>query len=398
MNSDKATALGSRPGDMVWIPGGVFQMGSDRHYPEEAPVSQVRVDGFFIDQYPVTNRQFAAFVAATGYRTVAERGLDPSAFPDLASTLLQPGSMMFSPPRRPVDLSDVSNWWAWTARSLLASSRRSTEARSRRASIIPWCTSRSKTLRLTLGGAGKALPTEAEWEFSARGGLDGAEFAWGNDFAPGGVRKAHTWEGEFPWRNLHPDGLQRTSPIGRYPSNGYGLFDMIGNIWEWTTDWFAGGHQSNTCCVADSRRGGGMDLSYDPAQPAVRIPRKVVKGGSFLCAANYCRRYRPAARHAQMIDSGMSHIGFRCISDRIFRGNTMTNETKPGTRLNRRAMLLSGTSLVAATGLISAARAEGTDPSQSAAAQRPARRQTQYRRHLGRRYRHQQSVVLLHRD
>jgi sulfatase modifying factor 1 len=312
LNSDKATALGSRPGDMVWIPGGVFQMGSDRHYPEEAPVSQVRVDGFFIDPYPVTNRQFAAFVAATGYRTVAERGLDPSTFPDLASTLLQPGSMMFSPPRRPVDLSDVSNWWAWRPGAYW----RHPEGRGSSVAARldhPVVHIAFEDAAAYAGWCRKALPTEAEWEFSARGGLDGAEFAWGNDFAPGGVRKAHTWEGEFPWRNLHPDGLQRTAPIGRYPSNGYGLFDMIGNIWEWTTDWFAGGHQSNTCCVADSLRGGGMDLSYDPAQPAVRIPRKVVKGGSFLCAANYCRRYRPAARHAQMIDSGMSHIGFRCI-------------------------------------------------------------------------------------
>jgi formylglycine-generating enzyme required for sulfatase activity len=128
---------------------------------------------------------------------------------------------------------------------------------------------------------------------------------------------ANTWEGEFPWQNLRPAGLQRTSPVGHYPPNGYGLFDMIGNVWEWTTDWFAGSHQGQTeapCCVPDNPRGGSVDLSYDPAQPTVRIPRKVVKGGSFLCAASYCRRYRPAARHAQMVDSGMSHIGFRCVS------------------------------------------------------------------------------------
>ena len=163
---------------------------------------------------------------------------------------------------------------------------------------------------------GKALPTEAEWEFAARGGLEGAEFAWGNDFAPAGVRMANTWEGEFPWKNLRPAGLQRTSPIGHYAPNGYGLFDMIGNVWEWTTDWFAAMAERAAeapCCGPDNPRGGCIEDSYDPAQPTVRIPRKVVKGGSFLCAPSYCRRYRPAARHAQMIDSGMSHVGFRCV-------------------------------------------------------------------------------------
>jgi formylglycine-generating enzyme len=315
LQSDKATALGGNPGDMVWITGGAFQMGSDRHYPEEAPVSQVRVEGFFIDPYPVTNRQFAAFVAATGYRTVAERGLDPSGFPHLAPALLQPGSMMFHPPRRPVDLGDVRNWWVWRQGAYWRhpDGRGSSVAARLDHPVVHIAFEDAATYA---GWRGKALPTEAEWEFAARGGLDGAEFAWGNDFAPGGVRMAHTWEGDFPWRNLHPAELQRTSPVGHYASNGHGLFDMIGNVWEWTTDWFASSHQSDTkaaCCVADNPHGGCIDLSYDPAQPAVRIPRKVVKGGSFLCAANYCRRYRPAARHAQMIDSGMSHIGFRCI-------------------------------------------------------------------------------------
>jgi formylglycine-generating enzyme len=134
--------------------------------------------------------------------------------------------------------------------------------------------------------------------------------------SPNGVRMAHTWEGEFPWKNLRPPGLQRTSPVGSYPPNGYGLFDMIGNVWEWTTDWYADSHGSRVelpCCGSDRRHGGSVDQSYDLAQPTVQIPRKVVKGGSFLCAPSYCRRYRPAARHAQMIDTGMSHIGFRCV-------------------------------------------------------------------------------------
>jgi len=300
---------------MVWVPGGEFLMGSDRHYPEEAPVSRVCVDGFYVDPAPVTNRQFSGFIAATGYRTVAERGLDPSAFPELAPALLQPGSMMFNPPRRPVDLGNVGNWWVWRPRAYWRHPEgRGSSVAARldhpvvhvafedAAAYARWC--------------GKELPTEAEWEFAARGGLDGAEFAWGDDFAPNGVRMAHTWEGEFPWRNLHPADLRRTAPVGRYPANGYGLFDMTGNVWEWTTDWYAGSRQQSgksACCVMDNPRGGDVDQSYDPTQPAVRIPRKVVKGGSFLCAPSYCRRYRPAARHAQMIDSGMSHIGFRCI-------------------------------------------------------------------------------------
>jgi sulfatase modifying factor 1 len=164
--------------------------------------------------------------------------------------------------------------------------------------------------------AGKDLPSEAEWEFAARGGLDGAEFAWGDEFAPGGRMMANTWQGEFPWQNLCFDGFEGTSPIGSFPANGYGLFDMAGNVWEWTSDWFTARHAADPakpCCAPQNPRGGAMDGSCDPKQPGTPIPSKVVKGGSFLCAPNYCRRYRPAARHAQMIDSGMSHIGFRCI-------------------------------------------------------------------------------------
>jgi formylglycine-generating enzyme required for sulfatase activity len=149
-------------------------------------------------------------------------------------------------------------------------------------------------------------------QFAARGGLEGAEFVWGDEFAPEGRQMANTWQGEFPWQNLCADGFERTSPVGVFPANGYGLFDMAGNVWEWTTDWFSARHLLNSespCCVPRNPR----EASLDPVQPQFSIPRKVVKGGSFLCAPNYCRRYRPAARHAQMVDSGMSHIGFRCV-------------------------------------------------------------------------------------
>jgi len=163
---------------------------------------------------------------------------------------------------------------------------------------------------------GKELPSEAERECAARGGLEGAEYAWGDELSPGGRMMANFWQGEFPWQNLKTDGFEGTSPVGRFPPNGHGLYDMIGNVWQWTSDWFSQRHETDLtqpCCGPARPAGGRMEASYDPQQPGVRIPRKVVKGGSFLCAPSYCRRYRPAARHAQMIDSGMSHIGFRCI-------------------------------------------------------------------------------------
>jgi formylglycine-generating enzyme len=164
--------------------------------------------------------------------------------------------------------------------------------------------------------AGKELPTEAEWEFAARGGLSGAEFAWGDEFTPGGVHMANTWQGEFPLRNLRHDGYERTSPVTAFPPNGYGLHDVIGNVWEWTSDWYAAKHEADApkaCCIPENPRGGREEQSYDPHQPNIKIPRKVIKGGSHLCAPNYCRRYRPAARHPEAIDTSTSHLGFRCV-------------------------------------------------------------------------------------
>ena len=295
---------------MVRIAGGIFRMGSDRHYPEEAPTHRVRVDDFLVDRFPVTNRQFAAFVAATSYRTVAERPLDPARYPHADRSMLAPGSMVFHPPREPVDLRDIRNWWIWKR----GASWRHPEGRGSSVAARlnhPVVHIAFEDAEAYAHWVGKVLPSEAEWEYAARGGLEDAEYAWGDQFAPEGRRMAHTWHGEFPWQNLSEDGLKRTAEVGRFPPNGFGLFDMIGNVWEWTTDWFSDRHHTGTdapCCTSEP-----ADASYDPMQPDVRIPRKVVKGGSFLCAPSYCRRYRPAARHAQMIDSGMSHIGFRCV-------------------------------------------------------------------------------------
>jgi formylglycine-generating enzyme len=300
---------------MILLEGGEFRMGSDRHYPEEAPQHRVSVNAFLIDPTPVTNRQFADFVAATGYVTVAERPLNPADYRGAAAEMLAPGSLVFHPTRGPVDLRDIRNWWTW----LPGASWRNPEGESSNIAarmdhpVVHVAFADAETYALW---AGKELPTEAEWEFAARGGLDGAEFVWGDELSPEGRQMANIWRGEFPWQNLRADGRERTSAVGDFPANGYGLYDMAGNVWEWTTDWHSARHPgkaSSPCCIPQNPRGGAREGSLDPAQPHSQIPRKVVKGGSFLCAANYCRRYRPAARHAQMIDTGMSHIGFRCI-------------------------------------------------------------------------------------
>jgi formylglycine-generating enzyme required for sulfatase activity len=275
----------------------------------------VRVDGFWIDRTPVTNREFRAFVKATGYVTLAEVPPDPNDYPGALPHMLRAGSLVFAPPKHPVDLTDWSQWWQFR---FGADWRRPYGPRSSIGGLHdhPVVHVAYRDAEAYAKWAGKALPTEAEWEFAARGGLDGAEFAWGEEFAPGGRQMANTWQGAFPHENTRLDGFERTSPVTAFPPNGYGIHDMIGNVWEWTTDWFGSRHEadpSKPCCIPQNPRGGREEESYDLRQPSVRIPRKVVKGGSHLCAPNYCRRYRPAARHAQPIDSSMSHIGFRCV-------------------------------------------------------------------------------------
>jgi formylglycine-generating enzyme len=305
----------SRRGEMVWMPGGTFCMGSDRHYPEEAPAHDVGVDGFWIDRTPITNHQFRNFVKATGYVTYAEIPPDPEHYPGALPHMLNAGSLVFNPPCGPVDMTDWSQWWTFM---FGANWKRPYGSCSSIGGLddhpvvhVAYCDAEAYAKWV-----GKELPTEAEWEFAARGGLDGSEFAWGDELTPGSRHMANTWQGAFPHQNLASDGYERTSPVRAFPPNGYGLYDMIGNVWEWTTDWYAPRHQADApkaCCIPQNPRGGREDASYDPGQPAIRIPRKVLKGGSHLCAPNYCRRYRPAARHAEPVDTSTSHVGFRCV-------------------------------------------------------------------------------------
>jgi sulfatase modifying factor 1 len=306
----------STPGGATSIPlpGGSFTMGSDRHYVEERPAHPVSVAAFAMDDACITNAEFAAFVAATRYVTVAERPLDPAAYPGALPGMLEPGGLVFHMTEGPVDTADYRNWWSWVPGACWRHPEGPGSDIDGRADH-PVVQVAYGDAEAYAAWAGKALPSEAEWEYAARGGLDGAEFAWGDELTPQGTHLANTWQGPFPWRNFAADGFERTCPVRSFPPNGFGLFEMCGNVWEWTTDWYSSRHDpaaAPACCGAG--RAAAIEASYDPAMPDIRIPRKVVKGGSFLCAPSYCRRYRPAARHAQMIDTGMSHIGFRCVT------------------------------------------------------------------------------------
>ena len=286
---------------MRWIPAGSFVMGSEDFYPEEQPVRTVAVDGLWMDEHPVTNLEFGRFVKATGYVTVAERPPDPAAFPGADPDVLVPGSLVFQRSDGPVDLRDFRNWWAYVpgAHWRRPEGPGSNFGGRERHPVVHVAHADAEAYA---AWAGKALPTEAEWERAARGGLDGAVFAWGDEFAPGGRMMANTWQGEFPWQNLLADGYEGTSPVGSFRPNGYGLLDMTGNVWEWTCDDFTPDHATpapRPCCV--------------PVAEGETAPRKVIKGGSHLCAPSYCLRYRPAARQSETVDTGTGHIGFRCV-------------------------------------------------------------------------------------
>ncbi|MGY8665830.1 formylglycine-generating enzyme family protein [Bradyrhizobium sp. UFLA05-109] len=305
----------TRSGEMVFVSGDTFLMGSDHHYPEEAPSHRVSVDGFWIDRTPVTNRQFKEFVNATGHVTEAQIVPDAKDYPGAVRDMLYAGSLVFSPLPRITDLRDWSQWWIFM-RGANWRHPYGPKSNLRGLDDHPVVHVSYSDALAYAHWVGKDLPTEAEWEFAARGGLDGEEYAWGNTLTPGGRHMANIWQGSFPVQNLGEDGFERTSPVMAFPPNGYGLYDMIGNVWEWTSDWWTPRHQADAakpCCIPRNPRGGREEASFDPCQPEIRIPRRVLKGGSHLCAPNYCRRYRPAARHAEPVDTSTCHVGFRCV-------------------------------------------------------------------------------------
>lgn len=317
-------------------------MGSDRFYPEERPRRSVDVAAFRIDARPVTNDEFAAFVADTGWVTVAERPLDPADYPGADPSLLHPGGVVFTAPPGPVPLEDPSRWWAYVPGASWRHPQGPGSDLAGRGDH-PVVQVGYPDARAYAEWRGVRLPTEREWERAARGGID-AEYAWGDDPYPGGEQMANTWQGKFPWENLAVDGWVGTSPVGAFPPNGYGLVDVAGNVWEWTTDWWsersnsgdadsgdADSGDAHSCC---SGGGGGLgapatagnDMSPESedlssaeertsAAAGERYGRKVIKGGSHLCAPSYCHRFRPAARQPEAVDTSTSHLGFRCAAD-----------------------------------------------------------------------------------
>jgi formylglycine-generating enzyme required for sulfatase activity len=301
--------------EMVRIDEGAFAMGSEDYYPEERPVRRVAVDGFWIDRYQVTNAEFARFVEETGLVTEAEQAPDPALYPGAPPENLVPGSLVFTPTAGPVDLRDYSQWWRWVPG---ADWRHPTgpDSSSEGLEDHPVVHVNHADASAYCAWAGTSLPSEAEWEYAARGGLKGARFTWGDEDTQETEPRANTWQGRFPHENTAVDGWVRTAPVGSFEPNGFGLYDMAGNVWEWTDDWYRATHadpDAPSCCTPMNPRGGTMEASMDPAMPHTPIPRKVLKGGSHLCAPSYCLRYRPAARQPQMVDTGTSHLGFRTV-------------------------------------------------------------------------------------
>jgi len=295
---------------MVWIPGGRFWMGTD-HMPDAQPVHQVEVSGFWMDRTAVTNEEFAHFVKATGYVTVAERPLDPKQFPNLTPQDLAPGSVVFTPPSHPVSLDDQLVWWRFVRG---ANWRHPEGPRSdlRGKEKYPVVHIAWPDAVAYANWAGKRLPTEAEWEFAARGGLDRKDYTWGNELKPGGKWQANIFQGHFPDRNTAADGYAGAAPVASFPPNGYGLYDMSGNVWQWVSDWYRPDYFSKLAGNgAIAHNPAGPDNSFDPQEP--NVPKRVQKGGSFLCTAQYCERYIPGARGKGDPGTGTNHAGFRCV-------------------------------------------------------------------------------------
>jgi formylglycine-generating enzyme required for sulfatase activity len=312
---------------MVWIPGGEFLMGTNEAdvWNTEKPAHLVRVKGFWMDATEVTNAQFAQFVEATNYKTIAERPVDweqlkkqvPPGTPKPPDDVLQPGAMVFTPPNRQVNINDPGGWWTWT---IGADWKHPLGPGSKIEGIAnhPVVMIAYEDALAYAKWAGKRLPTEAEWEFAARGGLPQKRFMWGDENVDNGAPRCNIWQGEFPWKNLATDGYARTAPVKSYAPNGYGVYDMGGNVWEWCTDLYRADEYTRALTAA---KGGvlvnpvGPSDSWDPQDPVPTNPKHVIRGGSFLCHKSYCESYRPSARRGETPDTGMSHLGFRCVKD-----------------------------------------------------------------------------------
>jgi len=309
------------PPGMVWIPPGEFLMGSDSHGAprNETPAHRVRLDGFFMDAHEVTNEQFREFVEATGYVTTAEQPPDweeirkqlPPGAEKPPEDRLVAGSIVFTPPAVPVSTDDYTQWWTWTPGASWKhpeGPESNLVGREKHPVIhVSWDDAMAYAK-----WAGKRLPTEAEWEYASRGGLVGKRFTWGDEAPTEETKtKANIWQGEFPYLNTQRDGFARTAPVQTYEPNGYGLFDMAGNAWEWCRDWYrADAYEKSPSLTLNPQ---GPDTFWDPDEPFT--PKRVTRGGSFLCHVSYCESYRPAARRGTAADSGMSHLGFRCVQD-----------------------------------------------------------------------------------
>ena len=311
------------PAGMNWIPGGEFRMGTDdpNSMPNERPAHLVKLDGFWMDQHPVTNAEFRKFVEATGYLTTAERPVEWEELkkqlpPDTAKPpddKLKPGSLVFTPPDHPVDLRDMSQWWTWTtgANWKHPDGPASTIEKKDDYPVVQMSWDDAAAYAKW---AGKRLPTEAEWEYAARGGAKtNTRYAWGDKFRPDGKFMANTFTGDFPYKNTAEDGYAGISPVRAFPPNGYGLYDMGGNVWNWTADIYradthATEKAAGVCCNPT-----GPKAALDPVREMPMCMERVIKGGSFLCHPSYCESYRPTARRGTPPDTGSSHVGFRCV-------------------------------------------------------------------------------------
>ncbi|MBM4113013.1 MAG: formylglycine-generating enzyme family protein [Phycisphaerae bacterium] len=339
---------GESPAGMVWIPGGEFTMGTDspNAYPQERPAHRVRVDGFWIDATEVTNEQFKAFVEATGFVTMAEKAPDweqlkqqvPPETPKPPDELLVAGSVVFRAPSRVTNLDDVSQWWSWVPGANWRHPEgpgSDLEGRWNHPVVhIAWPDAVAYAQ-----WAGKRLPTEAEWEFAGRGGLDGKEFGWGDEAHPDGKHMANIWQGRFPIDNAKADGFSATAPVKSFPANAFGAYDMMGNVWEWCADWYDAAAYPEAASKGVCHNPRGPAASSDASRPHAQ--QRVIRGGSFLCADNYCRNYRPSARRGEDWDTGMSHLGFRCVKDAA-RATASPDPRAPDARVAPRPTKQSG--------------------------------------------------------